>query len=207
MISIIISFRFTKKYIVRVKEIEKTFNYYTLLRDIYDLELIFVNDHSEHFERSEDYIFDFPGKKINWNQGAGRNFGATLAKGDKLFFTDIDHILYGDFGILDKVDMTDKYLTFSRSIRNNGIKENIQPHINTFLINATDFLRYDEEFCGNYGYDDKEFLYRLQKTHSRVHIKNLVHTFVTEVRSTDLPRDKEINRLLYLKKTSPDNHT
>jgi len=201
MISIIIAFRFSGVFSERKFSIERTFHYWSLMKDLHNIELVFVNDHSQNFEFEAGFIYDFPGKKVPWNQAAARNFGASLATGDKMLFTDIDHILYGDFQKLDILSFDKEYITFPRRIIVNEKKCLIHPHVNTFLLNSKHFTYFDEDFCGNYGYEDIEFLYRLRKTHIRTHYNGSLFSYMTNLRSSDDSRDSTVNAELFKRKT------
>jgi len=113
MISIILSFRISRRVPFderRQALISRTFCYWQIVRELFHLELIFIDDHSEDFGIAEDFIFPMKGEKVDWNQGAARNYGASLAKGDNLLFTDIDHMLYGDFSFLDYAMVGGQYV-------------------------------------------------------------------------------------------------
>lgn len=63
-----------------------------------DIEFIFVDDGSNPPFNGDDHdlvslTIYFTHDKRPWTQGLARNFGASKAKGEYLFFTDIDHIL------------------------------------------------------------------------------------------------------------------
>ncbi|MBI2634988.1 MAG: glycosyltransferase family 2 protein [Parcubacteria group bacterium] len=63
-----------------------------------DIEFIFMDDGSNPPHKIEDYELSnlrihYTNDKRPWTQGLARNAGAKLAKGEYLFFTDIDHII------------------------------------------------------------------------------------------------------------------
>jgi hypothetical protein len=203
MISVVISFRFSAEASrdqSRKKIVDKLFNYWQLVSELFDVELIFINDHSEDFWLQEPFIYPMPGLKKNWNQPAARNYGASLAKGDHLLFTDIDHILYGDFNLLENSHSAGFYFIFPRKGKTNDEYSTIASHKNTFCIKKEYFPGYDEEFCGNYGHDDTEFIYRLNKTYRPVLSENTLTAFAIGLKSVDLPRDTTINKLLLSQK-------
>lgn len=182
-------------------QIEKVFSYWGIARDLFNLDLIIINDHSKDFWLTEDFIFQMPGKKVNWNQPAVRNYGARLAKGDKLLFTDIDHLIYGKLDVLDLVLMDNTYVKFERFIKTAGKYKQVEPHDNSFLIKKDDFKWYDEDFCGNYGFDDIEFFFRLNKTHRKIIMSNLLGAYVFPMPSNRLSRDKTMNAEKLFSKT------
>lgn len=53
--------------------------------------------------------------KMAWTQGLARNFGARHAKGEYLFFTDIDHIL-SENALIDAFNFTGNKMIFRRQI-------------------------------------------------------------------------------------------
>lgn len=55
------------------------------------------------------------GNKLAWTQGLGRNAGASIATGDYLFFTDIDHII-SKKALEDALLFTGKKMIFRRQI-------------------------------------------------------------------------------------------
>ena len=204
MISILIAFRFPPRNVCLAQEIEtveRVFSHWEQLAEKYPIELVFINDHSDNFWLNKPYIYPMHGTKVNWNQAASRNYAATLAKGDKFLFTDIDHILDGDLNALDKMSLHQKYFKFCRISLIDSSGKDIRPHTNTFLILAKDFVQYDEDFCGNYGYEDTEFFFRLRKTHEVAYApKELAFTCVLKLPRPTLSRNKAINEnILYLK--------
>lgn len=60
-----------------------------------EVEFIFVDDGSERSLSGEmkNLTFYYTYDKRPWTQGLARNLGASKAKGEYLFFTDIDHII------------------------------------------------------------------------------------------------------------------
>lgn len=201
MLSIVIAFRFTRY--PHKEAIVKTFNYWEMVRDIYNLDLVFINDFSQDLWIEKDFIHEMRGDKVDWNQSAARNYGAELARGDKIIFTDIDHIMYGNFQKLEDVDITKSYLVFPRLYKNkDGINERIHTHCNTFLIKKDDFINYDEDFRGNYGYEDTEFFFRLNKTHKKILIEDSVKAYLTNLRSTGLSKNLTINKVKLFQKTN-----
>lgn len=106
--------------------------------------------------------------KLAWTQGLGRNMGAALAKGEYLFFTDIDHILSKE-AIEDALNFTGNKMIFRRQIgildENGDLKQDPETlkdwgyegnldasvHGNTFVIKASNFRELG-------GYDTKHSL-------------------------------------------------
>jgi len=83
-----------------------------------DIEFIFVDDGSNPPLNNDDYdlcnlTVYFTNDKRPWTQGLARNFGAQHAKGEYIFFTDIDHILSYE-AIMDAYKFTGNKMIFPR---------------------------------------------------------------------------------------------
>jgi hypothetical protein len=111
-----------------------------------------------------------------WTQPKGRNIGARLAKGHRLLFFDIDHILTSEVidtclsypgdklhwlrrpGVLDEEG---RIITDRATLVEYGLTDDTPSvHGNSFMIRRELFERlggYDECFCGHYGGDDVDF--------------------------------------------------
>jgi len=128
-------------------------------------ELIIVDDGSDPPIEEARYQ---TGSKLAWTQGLGRNLGASKAKGEYLFLTDIDHILSKE-AIEDALNFNGNRMMFRRQIaildENGDIKQDKETlkdwgyesdkldasvHGNTFVIHKKIF---DE--LG--GYDKKSY--------------------------------------------------
>lgn len=139
---------------------------------------------------------------IAWNQPGARNLGFQEAEG-WIVCADIDHLVtkenVEEILRMEKEKGTVYYL---------GREDN--DSWNVFLIHKEDFEKiggYDEDFCGHYGFDDIEFLWRCQKSlkvEERRDIKVKVHA--KESSSKGLDRSVDFNRkLLELKKDNLTN--
>ena len=101
-----------------------------------------------------------------WNQANANNIGIRSIDQDSVVLRmDIDHYIEpDDFPIFEKIAKTlpektivnfKRYRKDSECVINCGC--------NIFLMRRQDFVDiggYDESFCGNYGYEDKEMLFR-----------------------------------------------
>jgi len=132
-------------------------------------ELIIVDDGSDPPIEEARYQ---TGSKLAWTQGLGRNLGASKAKGEYLFLTDIDHILSKE-AIEDALNFNGNRMMFRRQIaildENGDIKQDKETlkdwgyesdkldasvHGNTFVIKKSIFDKlsgYDEKAC-TWGY-------------------------------------------------------
>lgn len=208
MLSVLISFRFPSKNVCTQEEIERVehiFNYWASLQLKHDLDLVFINDHSNNFWLDKPYIHNMPGRKINWNMAAARNFAFSLSKGSRLLFTDIDHIISGDFDQLKMMGLENKYAKLNRISLINNEQKPLKHHTNTFIMQKKDFTYYDEDFCGNYGYEDTEFFYRLNKSHELIWIpQDVALAYVLKMPRPTLSRDKTINKKIFALKIGSD---
>jgi len=128
---------------------------------------------------------------VTWNQPAARNRGFKEAEG-WIACADIDHLItYDNVEDILKLKREKGTVYFLGREDNNSW--------NVYLIHKDDFDKiggYDEDFCGHYGYDDIEFLFRCQdklNVEERRDIK--VKVFAKES-STNLKRDTEFNKKL-----------
>lgn len=97
-------------------------------------ELIIVDDGSEPPIKWASYQ---TGNKLAWTQGLGRNLGASKAKGEYLFMTDIDHIISKE-AMEDALNFTGNKMIFRRQVG---------------VLDELGNLRQDKETLGEWGYD------------------------------------------------------
>ena len=169
-----------------------------------DWEFILVDDGSDPEIQSIPVPFNFTllqtHDKRPWSQPCARNFGAKHARGEYLFFTDIDHIITeeavqavnnfkGDmlrfkrvpgvlnhFGeIIDSPEVLEEY----------GLRPDRRrpdEHYNTFAIRKSIFIDqlrgYDSKFCGKYGGDDTDFMNRYGVLHYAGQVERSVQSMV-----------------------------
>lgn len=129
------------------------------------MEFVIIDDGSPLKYEIPDFNLNLRWIKINedikWNQSGARNLGVLSAKSDKLIITDLDHIFYEDTlkFMANHAFKEHEIYKFRRTHihRNNFISGNYPSHGNVFAMSRGDFLKYfgyDEEFAGNYGYED-----------------------------------------------------
>jgi hypothetical protein len=151
---------------------------------------------------------------IPWNQSGSRNLAMFHATGTIALFIDIDQKM--------KIDFLERLASVSENIQRNTIHffkidppilniqngEFLNHHPNSFFVNLQDFktkIHYDEDFAGNYGFEDV-FLFRAwEKLGGKM-------TFVNEEVSSDLPfgttnldRDIKRNEDMIKKKVFEEN--
>ena len=166
---------------------KRLLNYFNGFMGSKDCEVIIVDDGSQPSLRytinltklNYDLKIIETNSDIPWNQPAARNQGAKIAKGENLFFTDIDHILTEET-IDEAIGFTGDKLYFKRGraiideenklstdrkellllCPNKREVDLVDSHCNTFVIRKKifdDLNGYDEKFCGKHGGDDTDF--------------------------------------------------
>jgi hypothetical protein len=137
---------------------------------------------------------------IKWNQPGAKNLGFQEAKG-WVVCADIDHLVtkenVNDILKLKKEKGTIYYL--GREDNNSW---------NVFLMHKDDFEKiggYDEDFSGNYGYDDIEFLFRCQENLKVEQERDIKVKVYADESSSKLERDIKINEEICKSKTESIN--
>jgi hypothetical protein len=133
---------------------------------------------------------------IKWNQPGARNLGFQELNG-WVVCLDIDHLLTKD--IYDKLISLQKEVGTVYYLG----REDIKKSYNVYLMHKNDFEKiggYDEDFCGNYGYDDIHFYQKCVRFLNVVVISDLKVKVYAKESSSDLERDSNINSKLYSKK-------
>ena len=140
---------------------------------------------------------------IPWNQPAANNLGFSKIKDDETVLRmDIDHwIELKDLLILPKVK-ENTIIKFKRLRHDpDGTTKELQAANNIYLTKASTIKTiggYNEDFCGSYGYDDKELLYRLSlnRCHVLIHDSIFIHV-CAESSTKNLSRDTSRNKKLF----------
>ena len=128
---------------------------------------------------------------IQWNQPGAKNLGFQEADG-WIVCADIDHLV-----TRENQDSILKMKKKKGTIYYLGREDT--DSINLFLIHKEDFEKiggYDEDFSGNYGYDDVEFLWRCQKNLNIVERRDVKAKVFAEESSSKMERDVEMNKEL-----------
>lgn len=144
---------------------------------------------------------------IRWNQGGARNLGVVKAISPKIILTDSDHYFPPKLlsQILDSKIPQNKLYKFKRTDIN-GNKQ--QSPCNIFYTSKSVFfsvLGYDEEFCGNYGYEDVMFRHFQHAMGNKLkyftRLKKIVSTHIDRENSYhSLVRETKVNLGLMEKK-------
>lgn len=146
-------------------------------------------------------------ENIQWNQAGARNLGVLYAASDKVIMTDLDH-LFPEQTLQYIVDHTPLGKTAYKPFRYAADGSELKPHPNTFILSRGRFFEhfgYDEEFAGEYGYEDG-FFWRWQRYHgtrfrytSKSHPIH-VRTGEASGATSGLERDKNKNKQLRTRK-------
>lgn len=158
--------------------------------------VIIINDCSQDALQSlecvEVYRID---TDIPWNQPGARNLGFSLSDG-WVICADIDHLV-----TKDNIDEIIKLEKEKGTVYYLGREDN--DSWNIFVIHTDDFEKiggYDEDFSGQYGFDDIEFLWRCQRNLKVKEVREIkVKVFAKESSSVG-DRNYEFNRELARKK-------
>ena len=184
------------------------------------MEFVIIDDGSPLKYEIPDFNLNLRWIKINedikWNQSGARNLGVLSAKSDRLIITDLDHIFYEDtLKFMATYNFKEKEIYKSRRThihRNGFVAGNYPGAGNIYAMSRGDFLKYfgyDEEFAGNYGYEDnfcaeyfdalgfkrkyitkRKYFYR-ERDDNDVNRKSSYHS---------LNRDDSQNKIIYEKK-------
>ena len=138
---------------------------------------------------------------IKWNQPGARNLGFQESEG-WIVCADIDHLV-----TKENVDKLLKMKKEKGTMYYLG-REDTDSH-NIFLIHKDDFEKvggYDEDFCGNYGYDDILFLWQCQRNLNVRERRDIKAKVYAEESSSKLSRDFEFNRKILEFKTHDEKN-
>jgi len=140
---------------------------------------------------------------IPWNMSRANNLGLSkINSNETVLRLDIDHWFdLEDLNKLSKVDLKPKeIIKFDRLVYS---KENYKtkPPPNIYLARVSDLISvggYNESFCGNYGYEDKELMHRLKMNGFKEKIsKDVIVKTKANLHTKKLNRDLSINKNLY----------
>ncbi|WP_052467085.1 DUF5672 family protein [Psychroserpens damuponensis] len=176
-----------------------------LLKQIH---FVFVDDHSPiPVEIPDDIFLNYTlirvTSDIMWNQGGARNLGVSYAKSERFIVTDLD-IIFPE-NLLSK--LVDYKLPNNAVFKFNTISnlEPVRPHVNVFFMTKKVYMKttgVDEEFCGNYGYEDIFFYHQQKALGTKFYLygfSNIVHKEhkdSLETQHNSLVRDVKINEQL-----------
>lgn len=170
----------------------------------HNINYLFVDDGSP-----EPLIINWPNaevirieKNTPWNQPAANNFGFSylLAANPEsvVLRMDIDH--YFTTNQIPELHQLSQHLQPFQVYHFN--RKNLKSHPNIYMAHTQDLLLaggYNLDFCGNYGYDDREFMHRLKKQNFTFHTTPITVQTNHKPGSHGLKRDTTINHQKYLK--------
>jgi len=135
---------------------------------------------------------------IKWNQSGAHNLGFSLVESEWVFTADIDHFL-NETLVEQMLELPKEALNvyyFQRYLEGRNASTDLLPAPNIMLINRNVFWilgGYDEDFAGNYGYEDKLFL-NLIKRKFFIQVTELEKIKVLMYPTKNLSRDLTINK-------------
>lgn len=166
-----------------------------------DIPFLFVDDASttpldlSHWKNATVLRIE---KDVPWNQPAANNLAFQyLYKNNPesvVLRMDIDHYFTpSQLQNVAKIQLQDNQIIhFTR--------KNIAPHPNLYMAKVEHLLKaggYNTDFCGNYGYDDKEFMHRLRRRKLKFITVPISVNTNHKVGTKNLDRDTTINQIKY----------
>lgn len=173
-----------------------------------EVELVIVDDCSDHERQLQAKGVNLKYLRvvddIPWNQAGCRNLGALTSIGRWHLYFDIDQKISLD-GLNYVVTHCDglapdvMYYFMVNDFVDSNTNEQLTIHPNTFMVNANTFRMhgmYDEDFAGNYGYEDLYLPY-LWERNGQVRAIIGQESFFTDqkFKTTSLTRDLEPNKI------------
>ncbi len=151
---------------------------------------------------------------IPWNQGGARNLATFHATGSIALFIDIDQHI--------KIEFLERLCAAAANLQRNTIYffksdppliniqngQELNHHPNSFFVNLQDFksnVHYDEDFCGNYGFEDIFMLRAWEKIGGKVTLINEHVSHQLPFGTFNLNRDIKINQALITEKVFKQN--
>ena len=159
--------------------------------------ILFVDDAS-----AEPLVLNWPNatvlridEDIPWNMPAANNLALRFLYNKdpkaRVLRTDIDHY----FTATDLLEISKIELEHNNIVK--FCRKTLKPHPNTYLANVSDILEaggYNEAFCGNYGYDDKELMYRLTKKGFVMRLSSIKAIVNPKMGTKNLNKDTSVNK-------------
>lgn len=176
------------------------------------IQFIIVDDHSPipviiPEEIKLNYVLFRVTDDIQWNQSGARNLGVVYATSPRIILTDCDHVFPEK--LLEKIvesKIPEKKIYKFKRVKANGEPSNSACNI-FYLSKSTFFsvMGYDEEFCGNYGYEDVMFRYFQKRMGHSIRYFTRKHKIISSAIDRDnsyhsLVRDTTINEKLLQQK-------
>jgi glycosyltransferase involved in cell wall biosynthesis len=172
-------------------------------------ELIVIDDNSEELAQlctsslnMRHYRIE---SSINWNQAGARNLGVLMAKSEWLLLFDADQFpleqsLNQVLISLESFKESSMYYFKVDNFIDSNLNQPLSVHPNSYLVNAQQFKEwamYDEDFAGNYGYEDLYLPYVWEKSGgSRQLIGDTVLFQDKGFKTQNLNRNLDVNKAL-----------
>lgn len=143
---------------------------------------------------------------VPWNQPAASNLGIkSLSPDDIVLRLDIDHwVEPEEFESFRKAADRIPKRTLLQFRRRQCDEKIMKPNMNMLMMRVSDFMQiggYDEDFCGSYGYDDREFVERARHKGFSVSVyQDAMLCLDANSGTKSLSRDTSINKQKYLLK-------
>ncbi len=173
----------------------------------YPINFLFVDDGSK-----EPLKLDWKNAKIirieediPWGMPRANNIGFRELAGETVMRLDIDHyFLKEDIDQLLEISnqiKPDKIFKFMRTIHKGNETTKSAPPPNIYMAQVNTIVKsggYNERFCGNYGHEDSELMYRLakKKITTTIFENPKVHV-AASLGTKGLNRDTSINKKLF----------
>ena len=172
-------------------------------------ELVVVDDNSEelavftsHYLNLRQYRIE---SAINWNQAGSRNLGVMMSTKEWLLLFDADQLLVEEsfariINSLDYLDASTLYYFNVENFIDSNLNQPLTVHPNSFLVKSQRFKEwamYDEDFAGNYGYEDLYLPYVWERSGgTRQLVGDMVLFRDKGFKTTNLNRNLDINKAL-----------
>jgi predicted glycosyltransferase involved in capsule biosynthesis len=176
-------------------------------------ELLLIDDNSEELAQFNSprlnlkhYRIESP---INWNQAGSRNLGVMMSTNPWLLLFDVDQFLIENAfsGLLNSLHNLETSTIYYFKVDNfidSNLNQPLTVHPNSFLAQSQRFKEwamYDEDFAGNYGYEDLYLPYVWEKSGgNRKLVGDTVLFNDKGFKTTNLNRSLDINKALAQRK-------
>src|SRR5690606_36564618 len=134
-----------------------------------------------------------------------------LNPNDTVLRLDIDHwFSFEDLEKLSEIKLKPKEIIKFKRIVCSEKPYLTKPPPNIYMARVGDLLNiggYDERFCGNYAYEDKELMHRRKINGFKETISEVLVNTKASLHTKGLNRDLTINRELYLELINPNDQS
>lgn len=155
----------------------------------------YFSDSMYSYLKGTKVIANYP--DIPWGNARARNLGAINANNNLLLFLDVDHTFKKRITGHEHQTINANHNTVLRFKRD--YEGRTEWPSGSILLHRDSFFGvggYNEKFCGNYGYEDIELLWRLEQAGIKI-INSEIEIDVMPEGRVILPRDVSVNRKLF----------